>query len=67
MSIRPVPSMRVDRRPQVIAWRAAESRRAAQQRGQSRRRRGQGSPIETMGYRVPPGRGGQEHEEASDG
>ena len=38
MSIRPVPSQRMDRTPQVVGWRAAESRRAAQQSGRPRRR-----------------------------
>ena len=67
MSIRPVPSQRMDRTPQVVGWRAAESRRAAQQSGRPRRR-GQAFQGTNTSRRIPPGRGGQEHEEvATDG
>lgn len=65
MSIRPAMSMRVDGSPQVVAWRAAEARRTAQQRHQPGRRRGQASVISNQkaAYRIP--RGGRE--EVADG
>jgi hypothetical protein len=43
------PSRRIDQSAQIVGWRAAQARQAAQQRNQRGRRRGQGAPI-AAGY-----------------
>jgi hypothetical protein len=49
MTMSSAPSRRIDQSAQIVGWRAAQARQAAQQRNQRGRRRGQGAPI-TAGY-----------------
>jgi hypothetical protein len=45
MTMSSAPSRRIDQSAQIVGWRAAQARQAAQQRNRRDRRRGQGAPI----------------------
>lgn len=54
MAMSSAPSRRIDQSAQIVGWRAAQARQAAQQRSQRDRRRGQGAPVAAgyMGVRL---------------